>query len=401
MTSISDDYVKYLKKSPVFAGSLGSKELFHSNLWAYLIEQKQEFMNAFFGDKFKPGVDQIVEDKQTGEFARREKLNMDLLVVTKDKVFVIENKIKSLPRIEQLKQYEESINNHFPHIKEKHFLLTGIRKEKPSHLAGLDEWKYKSYREISNGIRKELKFCEKENYYSYANEYCDVIVKLSELMKLGVDGIKNKFFFAQFIDKKTIYPNSDLLKEITRLRLGDIFQKLNADSFAKKVREEIARKGLCLSLSGLICNSGFTHGNSLAEFFFEEKKVLNKENKSKKKKTEYVRIGVQIQGTQFRWYIEAKKEKRVPEDVIYNKGIKLNWFFEKKENKIEYPTLEEHETPMTKSYCLFKTTNDMFVYQYHNIGEDGCDFGTLSDEVISFLMIAKTKVLDIKKEFLT
>ena len=32
--------VEKLKKSPVFAMSLGSKELFHSNFWAFLMEHK-------------------------------------------------------------------------------------------------------------------------------------------------------------------------------------------------------------------------------------------------------------------------------------------------------------------------------------------------------------------------
>jgi hypothetical protein len=48
-----DDAITKLKSSPVYAMSLGSKELFHSNFWAWLMEQdscKEEFIKFFFED---------------------------------------------------------------------------------------------------------------------------------------------------------------------------------------------------------------------------------------------------------------------------------------------------------------------------------------------------------------
>jgi hypothetical protein len=44
------EIVESLKKSPIFAMSLGSKELFHSNFWAWLIEQDSRFVTVFFPD---------------------------------------------------------------------------------------------------------------------------------------------------------------------------------------------------------------------------------------------------------------------------------------------------------------------------------------------------------------
>ena len=39
--------VDYLKKSMIYQMSLGSKELFHSNVWGWLIENDKNFINAF------------------------------------------------------------------------------------------------------------------------------------------------------------------------------------------------------------------------------------------------------------------------------------------------------------------------------------------------------------------
>ena len=40
--------IELLKKSPIFAMSLSSKELFHSNFWAWLISQDEDFIKLFF-----------------------------------------------------------------------------------------------------------------------------------------------------------------------------------------------------------------------------------------------------------------------------------------------------------------------------------------------------------------
>lgn len=40
--------MKDLEKSPIYAMSLGSKELFHSNFWAWLMRTYPEFVKTFF-----------------------------------------------------------------------------------------------------------------------------------------------------------------------------------------------------------------------------------------------------------------------------------------------------------------------------------------------------------------
>ena len=41
---------KFLKNSLLYQMSLGSKELFHSNVWAWLMEKENKIINVFFDD---------------------------------------------------------------------------------------------------------------------------------------------------------------------------------------------------------------------------------------------------------------------------------------------------------------------------------------------------------------
>ena len=42
--------IKKLSGSLIYKMSQGSKELYHSNIWSWLIEQDAEFINAFIDD---------------------------------------------------------------------------------------------------------------------------------------------------------------------------------------------------------------------------------------------------------------------------------------------------------------------------------------------------------------
>ena len=99
--------IKELGASLIFAMSHGSHELFHSNIWAWLINKDQAFVKVFFPDV-------------KGRFLRvkREEGNRDLTIWMenadgKEKAYVIENKFKSFPRKGQLLDYREGLNDKF------------------------------------------------------------------------------------------------------------------------------------------------------------------------------------------------------------------------------------------------------------------------------------------------
>jgi len=107
---ISGSELVKLSDNPLFAMSLGGKELFHSNFLFWLLSTSslkkatKELREWLFGEK--------TIDILWGE---RERCNFDLLFQYKCKdalefrFLVVENKFKSIPRIEQLCEYTEKI----------------------------------------------------------------------------------------------------------------------------------------------------------------------------------------------------------------------------------------------------------------------------------------------------
>lgn len=54
-----------LKQSLVYKMSLGSKELYHSNIWAWLMENDNSFIKAFFPDCNEDYHDFQIEREQS------------------------------------------------------------------------------------------------------------------------------------------------------------------------------------------------------------------------------------------------------------------------------------------------------------------------------------------------
>ena len=369
----NNEVIEYLKKSPVFASSLGSKELFHSNIWAYLIQQNHRYLTVFFDD-YDYESDEIVED---GVY--RERLNMDLIIKTKANIFVIENKIKSLPRKAQLDEYKSDLekSKEFP-VPEgtRYYCLTGIPEEKPEFLK--DPWKYINYRKIAERIRKitkEISQDEGESHFSaFALDYSDMIQNLCDLLESKEKELKDVFYFPQNYE-------NDEFEEIRRgLRIDDILQKINADQFTTYVRGQLKVANIC----GFEDHTGYTNQRSLSEFYFMVGEKDEDDNKSF-----YLKIGVQIQNTMFRWFAETNNYKIKSEKVFKaGKASAIRWFFEKKtKGKIATPIGQEKKTGMTKQYLLFKP---MFVYQYYSIDPEECSIDTLAKTVVSFMKKAET-----------
>ncbi len=92
--------IEKLKHSLIYQMSLGGRELYHSNVWCWLMKQDSAFIRVFF-PVFDPEKDKV-------ESIQREWLNMDLVIqLANQKIYIIENKLKSLPYSEQLQKYTE------------------------------------------------------------------------------------------------------------------------------------------------------------------------------------------------------------------------------------------------------------------------------------------------------
>ena len=186
-----DEAIDYLKKSPMFNLSLSSNELFHSNflywIWKSNPDAFKKIINEFT-DNDNWWRDNC-EDKDIE--VRREYKNFDLSIVKKTNsdvviLFVLENKVKSIPYAQQLIKYNAKIaednkkknkkkNEEIPCYK---LLLSlsdtfpDIEVENEKSLAG---WKLKSYSDYVK-ILSELNL--KDNFNIYLEDYCKYVESL-------------------------------------------------------------------------------------------------------------------------------------------------------------------------------------------------------------------------------
>ena len=123
--------VETLRLSPLFTLSLASKELFHSNFLAWLCETYPEHAGKFFAG--------FIVNDPPAKFDRvrayRERNHIDLtLEYENSQQLIIENKVKSLPSVEQLQRISDSVKEKDSE-KTSFLLLTLVR---PSGLTTAD-----------------------------------------------------------------------------------------------------------------------------------------------------------------------------------------------------------------------------------------------------------------------
>lgn len=363
---------EYLKHSPIFAISLSSKELFHSNFWAWLIEYNPEFSRVFFDDI----------DVKNNLIVKREEKNRDLSIHVKDKVYIIENKLKSLPREEQIKIYQE---------KEKYFCkgcLTGFIRLNSLPYG----WHFKSYKEIGEAILRINEKYKDNDWYIFIQEYAKMIIEIEKIM---VE------FGKKHGDRLITNSQYDLylyLREFEDIRFADILKKMKANEFANYLNKNLTdelKKSLGDSDFKLYIGSDFSNKSSIVDVRI----IKNKDDDNE------VMIGIQIQDNQYRFCAERKRGTlNFSNDNILNEFfgefLDFGWF-EKYDKSSK--TLMNKKTGMTKDFCKYCTNNYKFIYQYYTLDEDGLKFENLLKDIrkdmLSAIEISKklTNSNDLKK----
>lgn len=340
------DYLKNLKANPIFAMSLSEKELFHSNFWAWLFERNKKYIGIFF--------DEIIDIKEYT--VEREQGNRDITVWTENghKAYVIENKLKSIPKVEQLIKYQQTLDTKFTKG-----IITGIYAPRFE----LDGWKFMSYDVIGRKIKEianktENDCFEKQLIIRYADMLADLISAMNESYRLTL----NKWQLNCF-------------KNFEKSRIDDVLKKLKASELASYLDKELkdavpenAGRNGCYTLR---IEEGFTNKSPLIDLFY----VFYDSN-------ELSKIGIQIQGTQYKRIVEYKKMPEEKKDKIFEKFAALGWFedYDRNNSKI----IMGRKTAQTKRYCLFKPA---FMYQYWTMDEE-VPFEVIKEHLIDDLSFA-------------
>lgn len=343
-----------LKQSPLYAISLSSKELFHSNFWAWLIEYNQEFAKAFFLD---------IDFNKNLTVSREEK-NRDLTIHYQNKEYVIENKIKSMPNIEQLKKY-------------------GCDKGLLAGVVGLDNlpenWNFKSYKEIGLSISEINEKYKNDKWYFLIQEYANMIIELENILTWI-----SKFQGNKLISNAQIKTNQ-MLKKFEEIRFDDVIKKIKANElveFLNKTIKPELDKQLCDSEFELQIGSSYSKGSALVDV-----RILKNAGTEKE-----VCIGIQIQDAQYRYNVVRKSgtlnfKNENALNVFFDEFCGYGWFenYDKSLKKIK-----NKNSSMRESFCKYenKKDNSKFIYQYYNLNEEDLSFENLSNQIKKDMLLA-------------
>lgn len=303
-----------LRDSPIFNFSLASKELFHSNFLAWLCEQRE----------FEPIVSEVLKradptigasfrlSSGTAKSVHREKHNIDLWltlrpVESSDSEWhvLIENKIKSLPRQEQLEEYASKAPENASCI------LMSLSEPR----FDLGKWKWLSYSKVLELVNE----CRAVSSSTYTQLILDDYARLIEAL-LWIEGQADVELSSPFDFWSP--KRDDLLAGLTDLRLDDFYTKKKYEALAYHVwlalkraklptagfREKIAWQGI---EPKIFVNSGMTRATGYVDLKF----VIGQD----------FSVGVQLQGNSYRKVVEDNSGTRTV--AIANRVFEgLRWF---------------------------------------------------------------------------
>lgn len=275
-----------LKASPMFQLSLSSRELFHSNFIAWLIDKYPACIGEIFPTRFAVFNELSVQ---------REKHNLDLLVTfkTEDRVngmIVIENKVKDAPRLDQLEGYQQKLEAQYPGFKIDKFLLSLVPPAKA--VRDLEGWRFLDYGTLGLNLKRwasSITLPDEDRVV--IDLYARMIRNLSQL--LGAVFAHNGLPQAQWIMPSKTSRHGQIEKVLAELRLSETVGKFQASILLDEVRAKLPQ-----TLSqGQDCKLQMDYGLTNKSPMIDA--VLVRATNGGE-----LRLGVQLQGRQYRRFID-------------------------------------------------------------------------------------------------
>lgn len=363
---ISENELSNLLSSPIFNMSLSSKELFHSNFLYWLALEYPDELGNFFADKCK--IQTIVKCIDP----KRENNNIDFSFNDENgNIFYIENKVKSLPHIDQLQKYTLKTKNKY---KKAYRLLLSLAEP---NFTLPEEWIHLTYDEYKNFL-ETLK--TKNSYHNSLKK--DYILLLDFLLKINDDCRINDDDFFDF-------HNNISLKQVQKLRLHDLYLKKKYENLSNKLYAEVKKQYPDLNITNKVLDanmdvyfeSGMTRSQGLLGFKF--------------RLHDFYFLIIQLQGDSYKMgieylppYGEFEQDKaentielaRKMTDKWFSFGNKINRLKES-DNKIIYPPKKE-----------FNKYGNTFYYKSIRLGQN-----ISINSIIEIILEDIEKAINIKK----
>lgn len=358
-----------LKSNYLFQASLGSKELFHSNLLAWLLEQKdingkyialQEFLKQFTDFNQTDFFDEVI--------IAREELNIDLTIKYKVEnqwyLVFIENKMKSIPSINQLDEYDKKIGKLMPRYKSSNetiqkILLTPLTPRLINNLALKEfSWKSITYQKDILFFLKSLQhksFELLEEVKLFLEKYIDMLeCQMALLLSFNLDSAQEQVFLKMPYDFYA--PNNKVIALTRELRLHDLILKIIHDQLGSQIERRLVKMGIFPRR----VDTEFTNSTGITSVDLTIKDGLY--------------IGIQLQGNQFRYYISGSNSSQNESLAVKLFQQKL-WFYDidlniplegqgrRKDHFVKLGLIDENHTH--RAFCEYN--NGIFVYFYKRI----------------------------------
>lgn len=362
-TSIIEEQLQRLNRSPLFAISLSGKELSHSNFWAWLLEQEVEgkhpFIEVFIPDFYQSGCTFISVE--------REKKHVDLTITYKNKadeieVLIIENKIKSIPTKEQLMRYEEEVGKQNLKITG---ILTGLYAS--LDIQELGKWSFLSYQEIAKRIMNIQALHATMDFADYIKQYAEDIEVLYDLFQSKMEQNKGKYIIGD--------------KDLEKIRYSDIYVKLKGSEFMEEINKRLTFEAY-KDWAKPVCGFSFNNKKPTLSIVFSQR---IDENPTK----EIGMIGVQIEGDQFRIYGGASQEGNYHKETVINKLYDCDYF---KRNFVEEIVKQNRTSNMRDNYCKYGKVVDKYFHCYQHWKIEDFSYDAIIDELIKQMKIAEEKI---------
>lgn len=220
-----------LDEEPLFHASLGSKELFHSNLIAWFVDHQPDAARQVFAPWSRPATGSV------GARTERERRHLDLVIRLSDVApLVIENKVFSPPRDKQLADYAKEVAPKYQPTPE--FVLLSLSDPgwpSDQQQLGGQLWRHRSYRDLGAALNAAHKLVDDGYARETVKRYASIIQSLQELAQIVAVEVTDSMPFA--------LPNP-FATELEKIRLTQGFEKLRARSIAHYIQDRLATRQL-------------------------------------------------------------------------------------------------------------------------------------------------------------
>lgn len=360
-----------LSNNVMFSLSLTSKELFHSNLWAWLGRKYPKmFTEIFLDEKVELDENSII---------LREYNNFDLYVETKNSIYVFENKCKSMPNKSQLMEYDKKLAK-IKEEKEKEIKTKLISYFEPigryvwaddNTPSRIHDWSIITYNELYNKFKNSFKnnkeIIEKNEKETENNDKI-IIEEYIKCLKL-LNDLHNSI---ELNDETTIDEYYSLLdnneiKELSRkINFEKTLERILVNKLTHYVLDKYEKKD---EIDAINIDCGRDHVvYSDILFYFKGAWVENED-----KRPPLNAIGVSLWGKNFRYYANVNKSKKHLGLISNKDNLSVNDWKNAghKYLSTNYKDFWQKETEKTKKIEKggYNCKDDMWLYKKEDISK--------------------------------